>query len=298
MRKWIFAVLLMLIGCLIAILPQKDEEKGVATELSDAGRRLSCRYYDEAGFKISIEGGAGENLPEGKIMGGIVPHHLLAGRMIGDFFKKVSQSDPEVVVVIGPNHKGEGAKSVQTAGWDWSTPFGVLQADGEIVGSLLENRMAAENSLLMEREHSISSLVPYIKYFMPHSKIVPILMTGTDRISEAERLGEFLARMARGRKILFIASVDFSHYLPVEKADEMDEITEKALLERDIDRIRAMDNDYMDSPVSIITLLTVMDRLSAGGQLILDHNNSARIKSADSNSTTSYFTAIYYTPTR
>ena len=33
----------------------------------------------------------------------------------------------------------------------------------------------------MEREHSISCLVPYIKYFMPDAKIVPILMTATDK---------------------------------------------------------------------------------------------------------------------
>jgi len=294
MKKGIFMALLLLIGCLIAFAPQKHGGKGAEKEFNNAEQRLSCRYYDEAGFKISIEGGTGEDLPEGEIMGGIVPHHLLAARMIGDFFRKVSQSDPEVVVVIGPNHKGQGAKSVQTAGRDWDTPFGVLRADSGIIGSLLESRMAAENSGLMEEEHSISSLVPYIKYFMPHSKIVPILMTVTDRISGAEELGEFLARMARSRKILFMASVDFSHYLPVEKADEMDEITQKALLERDIDRIRAMDNDHTDSPVSVITLLNVMDRLGAREQIILGHNNSARISATDPSSTTSYFTVIYY----
>ncbi|MDI3480764.1 MAG: hypothetical protein PWQ97_419 [Tepidanaerobacteraceae bacterium] len=47
-------------------------------------------------------------------------------------------------------------------------------------------------------------------------------MTGTDRISGAEELGEFLAGLAKGKKVLFIASVDFFHYLPAEKADEMD----------------------------------------------------------------------------
>lgn len=298
MKKGILIALFLLIGCFIAIAPQKDSGEGAGREFKNVEQRLSCRYYDEAGFKISVEGGAGANPPEGEIMGGIVPHHLLAGKMIGDFFKAVSPCDPEVVVVIGPNHRGEGAKSVQTAGWDWNTPFGVLQADREIVGSLLENRIAAENFILMEKEHSISCLVPYIKYFMPHSKIVPVLMTGTDRISGAERLGAFLAQMSRCRKILFIASVDFSHYLPVEKADEMDEITRKALLKRDIDRIRAMDNNYMDSPVSIITLLTVMDRLGAREQIILDHNNSARISATDPNSTTSYFTVIYYSSTK
>jgi putative N-acetylmannosamine-6-phosphate epimerase len=80
----------------------------------------------------------------------------------------------------------------------------------------------------------------------------------------------------------------------MEEADEMDEITKKALLRRDIPHLRTMDNDYMDSPVSIITLLTAMDEIGANNQQIIAHDNSARISRSGFDNTTSYFTVVYW----
>lgn len=257
--------------------------------------QLTCRYYNERDFKLSLEHKGIIDLPEGiTIKGGITPHHLLAGGMIADFFRVVSLSNPDVVIIIGPNHSGDGVKSVHTASADWNTPFGVLRADAEIIGSLLESGMAAEDPELMEQDHSISALIPYVKYFMPDATTVPLMMTGTDKIETAAGLGKKLGQMTDGRRALIIASVDFSHYLSLEKADEMDEITKKALLKRDIQHIRTMNNDYMDSPVSIITLLCAMEEMGAENQRIIAHDNSARISRTSFDNTTSYFTVVYW----
>ena len=74
----------------------------------------------------------------------------------------------------------------------------------------------------------------------------------------------------------------------------MDEITKTALLARDIQRIRTMDNDHMDSLASVITLIAAMNEIGAKNQQILDHNNSARITGSGFDCTTSYFTVIYW----
>jgi len=55
-----------------------------------------------------------------------------------------------------------------------------------------------------------------------------------------------------------------------------------------------MNNDYMDSPASIIFLLTIMNEAGVENQIILNQSNSARILPGDSNSTTSYFTVAYF----
>jgi len=257
--------------------------------------QLACRYNNERDFKLSLKHEGLIALPEGIcIKGGITPHHLLAGGMIADFFRVVSQANPDVVIMIGPNHTGKGVKSVHTALADWNTPFGVLQADTAIINEILESGMAAEDPQLLEEDHSISALIPYVKYYMPDATIVPLMMTGNDKIDTAARLGKKIGQMIDGRKALIIASVDFSHYLSLEKAYEMDEVTKKALLRRNIQQIRAMDNDYMDSPISIITLLYAMEEIGAENQQIIAHDNSARISRSGFDNTTSYFTVVYW----
>jgi len=250
--------------------------------------------------KASIEptdiGVENSNIDSIKIKGGIVPHHLLAGEMIASFFKTISVEQPEVIVMIAPNHKGTGVKAVHTGSWSWQTPFGVLDADEEIIKSLIDSNIADTNFDLLEEEHSIAGLVPYIKYYMPDSKIVPILLHGTYRLKDAQQLGQNLQNklINENKKGLIIASVDFSHYLTLEKADEMDEVSIKAIKNRDISLIQNFNNDYIDSPPSIITLLSAMDTVGAAHMEILDHSNSDRITGAKSNETTSYFTVIFY----
>jgi AmmeMemoRadiSam system protein B len=114
-----------------------------------------------------------------KLLGGIVTHHLLADSLIAPFFSSISAAKPELVFVIGPNHKRVGQKKINTGRWDWQTSFGVLEADDEAIKSLIDSCDAGENFELLEAEHSISSLVPYIKYYLPDVKLVPILLHGT-----------------------------------------------------------------------------------------------------------------------
>ena len=307
--KLVIITIFVLIALLVFFLPtsakrQKDTKGGIGEKQfrrrgeNFSQKRLTCRYFDEARFKRSLQSGSDVDTSKighkERIKGGIVPHHLLADKMIADFFKVASESNPEVIIVIGPNHKGEGTKMIYTAGWDWNTPFGVLEADREITTRLAQTKTIGQDFGLMEREHSISCLVPYIKYFMPDAKIVPILMTATDKKDSAVELAKLFCEVIKGKKCLFIASVDFSHYLSLEKADEKDEISKQALLKRDINQIRGMGNDYMDSKISIIALLLAMNELGADEQLILEHNNSARISGEALHSTTSYFTVVYW----
>jgi len=250
--------------------------------------------------KVSIESADIEmensNINSRKIKGGIVPHHLLAGEMIASFFKTISVVQPEVIVMVAPNHKGTGVKTVHTGSWSWQTPFGILDADEEIVYSLMDSNIADANFDLLEEDHSIAGLVPYIKYYLPDSKLVPILLHGTYRLKDAQQLGQNLQNKLEkeNKKALIIASVDFSHYLPFEKANEIDEISIKAIKSRDINLIQSFNNDYIDSPPSIITLLSAMDTVGDASMEILDHSNSDRIAGTKSNETTSYFNIVFY----
>lgn len=277
------------VGCLSGCKNQKDETDYVLPQ-----NNIKCLYYNERDFKQSITLADSVKTDDRDIKGGIVPHHLLADGMIASFFKAVSMKKYDYVVVVAPNHKRIGSLQVNTAKGNWETPFGVLSGGEDIIGSLIDEGTAGNNRSLMEEEHSISSLVPYIKYYQPDTKIVPLLLHGNLGLENSIELGRLINRKMKDKNYLLIASVDFSHYLSVEKADKMDEITLKAIKETDLKAISRMNNDNLDSPPSVITLLAVMNENSINNMCLTGHDNSARIAHQYSTSTTGYFTMFFY----
>lgn len=267
---------------------------------------LSCKYYSEREFFKSVNGAVipssgtgneGGDTMNVAIKGGIVPHHLLAGRMIASFFQNLAKDPPGTIILLGPNHKLAGKSEIHTSSADWITAFGTLEADGEIAKVLADRMGASENNRLMEDEHSISSLVPYIKYYLPEAKIVPVLLYGNYTPGQSKKLGTLLAEIAAERPdTAILASIDFSHYLDVVTADRMDEATLDAICSWDLDRLGMMNNDNLDSVPSAITLLTAMDALGARDIAVTGHNNSSRITGSGHDFTTSYYTMFFRAP--
>ncbi len=255
---------------------------------------IKCNFYNEKEFKRSVS----DMKPAGpsgiKIKGGIVPHHLLACNLISSFFSSLSDSKPDYVVVIAPNHNGIGKKQIITGSRSWATPFGVLDGDTELSKSLLEDIDTEENYPVLENDHSISGLVPYIKYYIPHSRIIPVMLKGSLSLEDCKNLSQRIQRTMSGKNYVIIASIDFSHYLTLDKAEKMDEITLKAIQDRDFKNIRNMGNDNLDSPPSLITFLETMQQTGADKFNVTAHSNSDKIGGIRTESTTSYFTILFY----
>lgn len=256
---------------------------------------LKCINYREKDFMNSVNLTNNKDVGNAPILGGIIPHHLLADKIIASFFQTVTSNNPdiEVVILIAPNHNRIGASQIHTGLWDWETPFGILQTETSIVTQLTSEYDAGTSFKLLQEEHSISSLIPYVKYFLPSSEIVPILLHGNFGLYNSIALGEKLINLVYGKSYIIIASIDFSHYLPVETADKMDQITLEAIKSQDLTALSRMSNDHLDSPPSIIALLSAMEKAEAKSMKILDHSNSARIAGEKSDSTTSYFSIVF-----
>ncbi len=270
---------------------------------------INCRYYVENDFMASVSvaekdnigtGGSQDSLvgnKTGRIAGGIVPHHLLAGKLIASFFKTLSETSLETLIIIAPNHRRYGRNSLNTSLLDWSTPFGVVKTDTATVNKLVSRMNASLSNDLLEKEHSISSLVPYIKYYMPDVKIATFLVHGNYTAGDASKLGEMLSEeLSASKNTVLIASIDFSHYLDAATADKMDERTLKAIQAFDLRSISLMGNDNLDSPPSIITLLSAMKEIKADALEVTGHDNSAYISGKEYNYTTSYYTIFYRRP--
>jgi hypothetical protein len=95
---------------------------------------------------------------------------------------------------------------------------------------------------------------------------------------------------------VIVVSSDFSHYLSLKKADEMDEITAEALFAADLEGIAALNNpEQSDCPVCLFAFATIAKNNDFYNPSVLSHTNSARILNEESiPETTSHFAMAWY----
>lgn len=252
--------------------------------------KIECLYYDTAHF-VNIR--QFEPYDHGAVIrGSILPHHLLAKDMIHEVFQNLNRKY-EKVVLIGPDHESIFMGKVFTTMKDWQTPMGVLKTDKDVTEKLLQNDFVMEDDDKMTREHSVSSIVPFIKYYMNDVEIVGLVMSKQTKLKDIEKLIDDLSNIVDIDKTLFISSVDFSHYLTLEQANHMDSITMDAIKNKDINKIMSFTNDNLDSPVSIVMMLKLMDKLYEADMHLLNHSNSELIVRQKMVETTSYITYIF-----
>lgn len=156
------------------------------------------------------------NNKEIDIAAGVVPHHLLAEKMIEDFFSYISsKGEPETIVFLAPDHFKTGTivgNSFITLPLN-SHEFYDLKIDEPLIKELsLRHKLIFSNSGI-SFDHGITNLMPFVKEYFPESKIVPFIIPSNISPEETEQFTIFLNSLAPSKAVV-IASVDFSHYLP------------------------------------------------------------------------------------
>ena len=224
------------------------------------------------------------------IRGGIVPHHLLPSLYIADFFNRLAKQNPKTIILIGPNHYEKGDGHVLTSQFGWETPFGVVFPNGEIINYLVDSNIAMVDEVVLPDDHAVSGIIPFVKYYLPNTQVVPLLLSGYISDEEIDNLVNSLSNQM-GNDVVFVAAVDFSHYLTSKESKEKDEITWGLINNRDYFNLRSLNNSYLDSPASIVVLLKVMDKLDVSNLELLHHTNSGEMVRNESVEVTSYFVA-------
>ena len=252
------------------------------------------QFYDEKAFIDGIHK-AGDSVREKKylIKGGIVPHHLYPSFIIADFFYQISLQNPETIILIGPNHYERGNFKALTGAYAWETVVGKVKHDKNIIETLVGKNVVRIDEVTLSSEHSLSSMMPFIKYYMPNTKVVPILLSGIFSKRESAILAAQLSELLT-KDMILVVSVDFSHYLISPQAKEKDAITLQIMKNFDYEKLYLLNNDYLDSPPSIGILLMVMQKLQTTKMDVVFHTNSGELQNDDSMETTSYFSIFYH----
>lgn len=223
----------------------------------------------------------------------IVPHHDLASRLTAAAMAKIASDKIKTIYIVGPNHENKGNGQVITGLVKWQTELGEVKAEQAIVNKLLAQGLAAADPDRLATEHTINTLIPFIKTYFPKAKVAPIILYHDSDKELAGKLAKFLADNA-GDDSLIIGSIDFSHYLPTFKAKENDKLTEQAIKAYDYEKIFSFNDDFIDSPISLATVMKASKLAGAEKLEIINHANSAEMIGAESVlSSTSYFTVLF-----
>ena len=253
-------------------------------------KNIECLYYNSLDF-INIPD---YELNAGTVQGCIVPHHLLAKDLIHEVFQNVRKNKYKTVVLIGPDHESTDRGKVFTTLSSWQTPTGILETDGELTQQLMKLSFVKEDDDKLTIEHSTSSIIPFINYYLKDVKVVTLVLTKQLKLSDMEALTDALHDNINTDETLFVASVDFSHYLSLDEADKMDLISMDAIQNNNINKIMSFTNDNLDSPISIAAMLNVMDKTGASKKMVLNRSNSELILKREFDETTSYITYLFY----
>ncbi len=202
---------------------------------------VAGQFYPASASKLEamIKEMVKEDVAQEEAIGLLVPHagYIYSGLVAGATISRVKLKD--TVIIMGPNHTGAGRPlSIMTEGV-WETPLGEVEIDEELSKKILDSsKYLEEDDKAHIYEHSIEVQLPFLQYFKPDFKLVPLIFGHPDGAIYKEVGKEIAAAVkALGREVVIIASSDMSHYEPQESAQKKDTQAIGAMLKLDEDEL-------------------------------------------------------------
>ncbi len=220
---------------------------------------------------------------DAKVYGGILPHHLIVKNNIASFFSGLEKYDYKTLIFFAPNHFDNGKSNIIASKAIWRTPYGDIEPASALADKL---GISIEEEPFIE-EHAISGLVSFVRKSLPKTKILPIIIKNKTKQSDIDKLIDAIGDNTDPESTLVLASVDFSHYLPLAVADFHDNASRAVIENFDFEKIAGLE---IDSPASIYTELKYLESIEAKTpQLLASSNSGQMIGDADAPSTSHNF---------
>ena len=268
----------------------KTEEKVFKSKKETLSSFFNSRKNYEEAFSSVGE------IEKKEIEAGIISHHFLAKNLIAKFFSGIKNENIENVLLVGPDHFGaikDNDVSAYTSNLIWTTPFGELQPNNNLIDGIINKTNVKINDLAFRQEHSIYVLVPFVKKFFPNAKIIPLILRNNNDLNNFNDFGIKLRDIVR-EKTLIIVSSDFSHNMSVDQAKNNDEKSIVNLKSLSPDTISKVTCDCNNC------IATMLGFLGTGGKnnfYLVENKNSSDFGGGNTN-VTSYVSGYYLTETK
>ncbi len=240
-------------------------------------------------------GGRATPEPPRSVLGILSPHagYVYSGAVAGATYARVDV--PDRAVVLCPNHTGEGERASLWPDGGWRTPLGVVPVDPELTAALAECPLVARDRAAHRQEHALEVQLPFLQIRRREIAIAALCLSRLS-FEDCRELGRQVARAARGRPALIVASSDMSHYLPLGVAREKDQRALERLLALDprgLHEVVERERISMCGYVPAAVMLVAARELGAKEAELVRYGSSAEA-SGDESSVVGYAGAVIY----
>jgi MEMO1 family protein len=161
-----------------------------------------------------VERHVDRNAKKIRALGIVSPHagFMYSGNVAGAVYSRVEI--PNTVILIGPNHTGNGEAVAVMIEGSWSMPMGDITIDQDLGNAICEETVIAKHdSSAHQFEHSLETQLPFLQYLKKKFQIVPICIKRL-KLSSCKELSEgIVSAVARlDKRALLVASSDMTHY--------------------------------------------------------------------------------------
>ncbi|MFA9388972.1 MAG: AmmeMemoRadiSam system protein B [Prolixibacteraceae bacterium] len=170
------------------------------------------------------------------ILGAIVPHagYIYSGYHAVHVYELIKRNAQQfdTFVIINPNHSGKGHGDFNLSSAEqWETPLGSIAQDQAFLNELNYEYF----DLAHENEHSGEVQLPFLQYFVAYPFKIAMITMNNQTPENALSLAQNLHRTAQklDRKIMVIASSDFSHFEKVDVGFKKDQYLIEQILNLD-----------------------------------------------------------------
>ncbi len=196
----------------------------MSTDLSVHRARGGGRWYPADGGVLTrmvddfLERAENPSLPPGRILGAIAPHagFEYSGRVAGHTYRALRDATrhakpPETVVVLGFCHRDVFPGIALLGGTGVETPIGVAPLDAEATAWLAASTpVFTRDNAPHAGEHSAENQIPFLQRALPGVALV-VGLFGEHEDDTVAAAADALAALARGRRIVVVASTDLLH---------------------------------------------------------------------------------------
>ena len=221
-------------------------------------------------------------IPLSWIIGGIVPHagYEFSGFEAIHFYEILRKSKKryDTIVIVFPNHTGYGSDIALDSNDFWETPIGLTELDAEF-----QEEMGLEISPEAHKyEHSGEVILPMLQYVLSFPfKIVPVAIREQNLVNSRKIAASiYEAEMKLDRKVLLLASTDFSHFVSPKEGIEQDDYAIEQIMDfnsEDLENVVRDRKISMCGSGSVMTLLEYSLIKSAAPKIeLLTRGNSSK----------------------
>ena len=217
----------------------------------------------------------------------IVPHagYIYSGFTANAAFGILNMSQTSRVVVIGPSHRVY-LNGLSGSFYDsYDTPCGEFEIDRVYLDELAR-KFDIKFIPDAHREHSTEVQMPFLKHYLPKSKVVELIYGDQD----FQNLCNVIEYILKDDSNLNIISSDLSHYYDQKKANRLDSYCIKA--------VEKLDNNLIDSGCEACRKIGIKAMIAAAKSLnlnskIIDYRTSGDV-SGEKSAVVGYMSAVFF----